>query len=61
MIENTFNNISLIVIVSFIESIGAYAYSVFVVAEVEVLLVAEVEELWSHYILCFHLSTHTIG
>ena len=40
MIENTFNNISLIVIVSFIESIGAYAYSVFVVAEVE--------ELWSH-------------
>jgi hypothetical protein len=54
MIENKFNNISLIVIVSFIESIGAYVYSAFVVAEGEVLLVAEVEELWSHYILCFH-------
>jgi hypothetical protein len=37
MIENKFNNISLIVIVSFIESIGAYVYSVFLVAEVEVL------------------------
>jgi hypothetical protein len=46
LIENKFNNISLIVIVSFIESIGASVYSVLVAVEVEVLLVAEVEELW---------------
>ena len=60
MNENKFNNISLIVIVSFIESIGAYVYSVLVVAEVEVLLVAEVEELWPHYslLLCYHYQ-HT--
>jgi hypothetical protein len=61
MIENKFNNISLIVIVSFIESIGAYVYSLFLVAEVEVLLVAEVEELWSHYILCFHYQHTQLG
>ena len=60
MIENKFNNISLIVIVSFIESIGASVYSVLVAVEVEVLLVAEVEELWPHYILllCSHYQ-HT--